>query len=513
MTTFKKLIFRWKKNIDGEPTPAILSGVFSLTTVSIEIPVQVDSSILSSTFALTTASIETDQQANANILSSAFSVLNPTVETDDVINATILNATVSIGAPTIEIGSTIDASILDTTASILAPTVETTGADVGFVFTVNMTGGGTFSLPLESGYTYDFTVDYGDGSGEKTVTAYNDADASHSYASGTWDITIKGDCPCFDCESNIAAALKITNIKSWGSSISWEYLNFFFCTSLSSYDATDTPNFAVGADIGGLFNQCPLNASMDIDDWDVSNTTKGDRCFRSSGYQGALNSWDVSGWTTAERCFENNTVFNSALSNWRLTACTTTYFMFAGATAFNQNLPDLDVANVVNFDYMFEGATLFNGTITNWVTTSAEQMRGVFKESAFNQPVNHLDMSGVWTCQAMFQDNTAFNQPVNLWDMTLNDYYNNMFYGASAFNQDISDWDWTVTTSITNFMFGATAWSQANYDAFLIALDGRTLQTGVTFVCEATYSTGAATTARSNVATNYTWTFDDGGQN
>ena len=54
-------------------------------------------------------------------------------------------------------------------------------------------GDNTVTLPLRSGYTYDFTVDWGDGSVVQTVTAFDDADIDHTYGTpGDYAITISG---------------------------------------------------------------------------------------------------------------------------------------------------------------------------------------------------------------------------------------------------------------------------------------------------------------------------------
>ena len=65
------------------------------------------------------------------------------------------------------------------------------------------------TLPLKEGiydpiteieyfYQYNFTVDWGDGT-VNTVTSFDDINATHEYATtGTYNITIRGLCECFD---------------------------------------------------------------------------------------------------------------------------------------------------------------------------------------------------------------------------------------------------------------------------------------------------------------------------
>ena len=76
-------------------------------------------------------------------------------------------------------------------------TIDATYAqDTAFIFKATMPATAV-TLPLPSGvYTYNFTVDWGDGSALGTVTSYNDVDAIHTYATSgnTYYVKIKGMC-------------------------------------------------------------------------------------------------------------------------------------------------------------------------------------------------------------------------------------------------------------------------------------------------------------------------------
>ena len=99
----------------------------------------------------------------------------------------------------------------------------------------------TITLPLANSGIFNCTVDWGDGSEKSIITAYNDADRIHTYASdGTYDVEITGDCPSWRF-NNAGDKLKITDIISWGSNGSngfsgFEYLSDGFrgCTNLKS---------------------------------------------------------------------------------------------------------------------------------------------------------------------------------------------------------------------------------------------------------------------------------------
>ena len=84
-----------------------------------------------------------------------------------------------------------------------------------FVTEWNMTAG-AFTLPLRSGKTYNMTVDWGDGTPTSTVTAYNDANATHTYATaGTFQISITGTCQAFYVNNSATVKLKLSKVLDW----------------------------------------------------------------------------------------------------------------------------------------------------------------------------------------------------------------------------------------------------------------------------------------------------------
>lgn len=75
----------------------------------------------------------------------------------------------------------------------------------------------SFTLPLQSGYTYNMVVDWGDGSPTSTVLAYNDANATHVYTTaGTYQISITGTCGSWYINSISAIKGLITKVIQWG---------------------------------------------------------------------------------------------------------------------------------------------------------------------------------------------------------------------------------------------------------------------------------------------------------
>jgi hypothetical protein len=94
----------------------------------------------------------------------------------------------------------------------------------------------TATLPLYSaaGYYHTFRVNYGDESGDKAVTTYNDADATHIYANaGIYILSITGLCESFHNEYGVTLKPLITRVISWGNT-GIKRVGLSECTNLTS---------------------------------------------------------------------------------------------------------------------------------------------------------------------------------------------------------------------------------------------------------------------------------------
>ena len=114
----------------------------------------------------------------------------------------------------------------------------------------------SITLPVSEGEC-DFTVDYGDGTGEYKVTSEDDEDITHTYEkAGTYTVTIKGKCTSFimsSCESKD----KLTRLLQWGST-GFTSVNFASCTNLEGkIPGTSTNTFKNVTSFNYLFGDCP----------------------------------------------------------------------------------------------------------------------------------------------------------------------------------------------------------------------------------------------------------------
>ena len=151
--------------------------------------------------------------------------------------------------------------------------VADTGPTAGsFAFEVKTVAADTFQLPIYSGGTYDFHVDWGDDS-SSDITAYDDAAANHSYSgAGTYNVEITGTSLIGWRFNNAGDKLLIYDISQWGI-LDVGNLNGYFsgCSNLtiSATDGLNCPNTTdfsfcffnctgLTAIPTGLFDECTL---------------------------------------------------------------------------------------------------------------------------------------------------------------------------------------------------------------------------------------------------------------
>jgi surface protein len=427
--------------------------------------------------------------------------------------------------------------------------------------TTNTSSGSSASnqvkLPLISTGTYNFTVNWGDGS-EDIITVWNQAQTTHTYAaSGDYTITIAGICRGWRF-ANTADRLKILNISSWGIFNTGNTSGAFFGCSNLNVTATDTPKFTENSitTLFEFFRGCSsLVYNSTINNWDVSNITSLENIFLGATlFNQPLNNWNVSNVVVMRGAFLsasnfnqplNNwnvgavqffggpsggmflfaTAFNQDISGWNTSSAVNMQAMFQFANAFNQNINGWNVSSVTNFSSMFQSKNNFTFSLNSWNTGNATNMTSMFASSNFNQNITSWNVSKVTNFSNMFQNNAAFNQDISGWTMAsigsinmqgmfdgataLNQNISNwnvsrvtnmlaMFRFANSFNQNIGNWDVSLVTNFSLFMFGKTDinYSASNLDAIYNGWTNRSLSTDITVSFGTIKYTAAATAAR-----------------
>lgn len=319
-------------------------------------------------------------------------------------------------------------------------------------------------LPLVSSGTYDFTVDWGDGTTD-TIDTWDQAEATHTYAQpGIYTIEITGTIkgwafsnePYFDLE-------KLVEVNQWG------VLNL--------------------GNSGSYFQGARNLRIRATDQLDLEGTTNMRRTFRnceSLTTVPGMQNWDVSGVADMEEMFSGATAFNQDLSPWDVSNVTNMAGVFAGAAAFDQDLSPWDVSNVTNMVGMFGGAAAFDHDLSQW------------------------DVSNVTNMSGMFFLTSAFNQDLSQWDVSNVTHMEAMFSMAAAFDQDLSQWDVSNVQSM-DYLFEGTTLSTQNYDAILNGWSMQSVQNGVPFHGGDSKYSGAAAAARQSLIDDHNWVIVDAG--
>lgn len=437
--------------------------------------------------------------------------------------------------------------------------------DPEFVFRIRMIGANdTFSLPLEAAGTYNFSVDWGDGTNDN-ISVWDAAETTHTYATAGdyivritrtitgWRFAYGGDRTriyeimewgplrlgnngeYFDGCSNLTITAT-DNLDLTGTTTLNEAFNY--CSSLTTVPSMDSWDVSSVTDMQYMFHAATL-FNQDISSWDVSSVTTmmymfgyarafdqdisswdvsavthmGWMFYYTDVYNQPLNSWDTSSVTNMRNMFMDALLFNQDIGSWNTALVTNMTQMFQDAAAFDQDIGSWSTANVTDMSQMFYKASIFNQNIGSWNTSSVVWMTSMFGYATlFNQNIGSWVTSSVTDMDYMFYDATAFNQDISGWTVSSVDDMSYMFYGATAFDQNIGGWVITAVAAM-NEMFNGVTLSTANYDPLLTGWEAQAVQNNVTFDGgNSKYSAGAPATARQALIDDHTWTITDGGQ-
>ena len=196
-------------------------------------------------------------------------------------------------------------------------------------------------IGTKDGFTYDYTIDWGDGTVEEINTS---APPSHVYATaGNHTVAILGQFPYIFMPNGDAS--KLLSIDQWGS-IQWEsmYGAFGNCINMT-YNATDTPDLSLVTDMGYMFAE-------------------------AAAFNGDIGTWDTSNVTNMEGMFSQATLFNRDISEWDTSQVTNMAVMFTSAPSFNQNIGGWDISSVQGMEGMFNGSGMsvanYSATLVGW---------------------------------------------------------------------------------------------------------------------------------------------------
>jgi len=178
---------------------------------------------------------------------------------------------------------------------------------MSFIFKITTTTSPqTFVIPCVNEGTFNATVDYGDGTGSQTVTAYNDSNLTHLFATaGQYTITIDGTFPNVEFYDNAASREALDEVVDLGD-VGWVnfYRAFRGCTNLTAFNVgtADTSNVTNTPE---MFLSCSSLTSLDLSNFNTSSVTSMQAMFNSCSSLTALDlsSFDTSNVTTMQGMF------------------------------------------------------------------------------------------------------------------------------------------------------------------------------------------------------------------
>lgn len=258
-------------------------------------------------------------------------------------------------------------------SSIISSVVVSGNADA-LVLEIDTTQAGsasdTFILPAGNTGTYDAVIDWGDGTTSE-ITAYNDADLSHTYSSGgTYTVTITGTFPYIRFVNGGDKA-KLTKILQWGNVGFESFLNAFLgCSNLSELPNGPITGADTVTDFRGCFQTTGITTIPPGLFDNCTQVTRFDACFQ-----------DTSITSIPSGLFDNCTLvanFSACFANSNITSIPTGLFdnctlvtsfayCFFGCTGLNNNASAFDAdlfrynTAVTGFNNTFGGVTLETG--------------------------------------------------------------------------------------------------------------------------------------------------------
>jgi len=317
-------------------------------------------------------------------------------------------------------------------------------------------------LPLEATGTYDFTVDWGDGS-QDTITSWNQAETTHTYAvAGTYNLSIAGTISGFNFFFGQDEE-KILSISNFGTLQLGNNGNYFAgCLNLDLSSVTDILDFTGVTNCSLMFYKCQsLSTITNVNSWDVSSVTNMDIMFGDSSFNDYINDWDTSSVTTMVSMFNLAVSFNTSIDNWNVGLVTNMNAMFDSATSFNQPLNSWNTISVTNMSSMFNSASAFNGNISSWNVSNVTNMNSMFLgATSFNGNITAWNTVNVQNMLGMFQSAISFNQSLNSWNTGSVTNMNSMFLGATSFNGNITSWNVSSVTNMQSMFSTATSFNQ-----------------------------------------------------
>jgi surface protein len=269
-----------------------------------------------------------------------------------------------------------------------------------FISTWNIASDGdSITLPLWNNGSFDFNVDWGDGSNDN-ITVWNQAEKTHSYTTaGDYVVTINGKLWGFRF-NNSGSKQRIKQISNWGNS-GFRLNNaqaFFGCNNLA-ITATDAPEITTTS-FSTMFYNCTSLGTPDLSAWDISTVTNMYQAFYNCySFNGQIGTWNMSNVTSMKQMMRNCHAFNQDISSWDTSSCNDMQLSLNNCRALNYPIGGWNTSLVTTVYKMLENADAFRQSLEGWDVNQMTQI-GALMQSATGLSTANYDATLIaWDAQ------------------------------------------------------------------------------------------------------------------
>ena len=295
----------------------------------------------------------------------------------------------------------------------------------------------TITLPLVSGFEYDFDIDWGDGSPVEQVTAFDDPDITHTYGlSGTYTVTITGKCEAWSFNDG-GDKDKIIRVDDLGAT-GWKNLDYFVrgALNLTHFSGGDTRSVT---SMNATFKRAEALTFIDVTSWNTANVTNMAGFFEEAY---GISDLDLSSFDTSN--------------------VQTMHFMFdfaygTGTSSLTSlNISNFNTSNVTNMDSMFKGASLLPDVSfpTTFNTANVQNMEDMFQltSSLTSLDLSQFNTSNVVSMSKMFDNADSITSlDLSSFDTSNVTSMENMFYQMDQLEEvDLSSFNTSNVSTLRN---------------------------------------------------------------
>ncbi|QAA83006.1 BspA family leucine-rich repeat surface protein [Aequorivita sp. H23M31] len=314
----------------------------------------------------------------------------------------------------------------DATETVVIRTYDWSSSAGSFTISVDCTQGGgscdenafvttwrttsaneTITIPTYLGETYNYTVEWGDGSSDSNVGG----NITHTYANaGTYTVSICGTFPRIYFNNTATSRMKLRSIEHWGTNV-WSSMNGAFAGAENMVsNATDMPDLSMVTDMYGMFAYArSFNGDANFGNWDVGNVTNMAGMFGgASVFNYPIGGWDVGSVTNMAQMFNGATLFNQDLGAWNVANVSNMERMFRTAMRFNQDIGSWNVGSVTDMSYMFFHANRFDQDLGGWDVGQVNDMRRMFKNVTLSRD-NYDSLLNGWSSLPTLKQGVTFD--------------------------------------------------------------------------------------------------------